>query len=467
MASSSSIDSSVIDFFSAAIEAIITERKASIVPLPSANLIQNPTLPYNSKPNDVAEYIRQSLSYHKRDLQKPLFMDIYLYHPTMFRYIHIERWCLTYTLNSSSDRDNRPIPVIVRRLHILQRSIYCFVRLLPGFNLLHLPTPQTQAQPSRHTQTHSPPPAIKPSIAFELHYERDMPVSFPSPPSSYTFPAPSGGLTGGRGGLGVKVWFAASAVVEEVLRGVYGVSEGLGDGNSKAIPIPSSSSNKPPTPKHAPIHSTPPTSVPIPIPGSHTSSNSGNSLGGLGVASDRAAGAGSYDSRGNRISFDNSNSHQANRRHSHSEKIHSSSQPQQYGTPSHTHTSAQDPPLSSSPHPHGMLAQQVSHASSVPTHMTYNYPPSSMKDMVNPTVGPYTFIYPAQPSQQAYNASSTQTAPSQYGYVNYPSPNPSPSTSFTHTASMPIPIQRNTQTPQTHSQGNSWNSTPPFLATLM
>ncbi|RYH07892.1 hypothetical protein EON65_41325, partial [archaeon] len=197
MTSTSSIDTSVSDFFSAAVDAIITDRKASIVPLSNVNMIHNPTLPLHSKPSEPTEYIKCSLYQHKRDLQKPLFLDIYLYHPSVYRYIHIERWCMTYTYTPSSDRDNRPLPVIARRLHILLRSVYCFVRLLPGFNLLHLPSSHTQTHSplSPHTQTHTPSspsplsPSPRPSIAFQLHNQKDMPVRFtPSPPSSYTFP---------------------------------------------------------------------------------------------------------------------------------------------------------------------------------------------------------------------------------------------------------------------------------------
>lgn len=200
-----SIDSIVNDFFNTATEAILLERKA--------NLQQITSSPHRY--SDANDYIKQSLHSFRRDLSKPLIIDLYLFHPGRNTHLLVERWSLSYSLNHDS-KESRPLQMITRRVHTLLRSLYCFVRLLPAFNMLHLSSK-------------------RPLLNFQMHTQKDAAMSFSAEPSRYAFTP----ISTSKGVLKASVVFLGSLAVEEVMRAVSGTA------SSASIPIPSSQQRRP------------------------------------------------------------------------------------------------------------------------------------------------------------------------------------------------------------------------------
>jgi hypothetical protein len=188
MTTAGSIDSLVVDFFITATEAILVDRKAHLQPITSSS----------HKYYDFTVYIRQALQAFRKDTTKPLIIDLYMFHPTKNTHHLIEKWCLSYQIQSDG-KDNRPLAIITRRVHTLLRSLYCFVRLLPGFNMLHISSK-------------------RPLISFQIHTQKDVVANFHHEPSKYTF-AP---ISTSKGLLSTTVSFLRSAAVEDILKALNG-----------------------------------------------------------------------------------------------------------------------------------------------------------------------------------------------------------------------------------------------------
>jgi hypothetical protein len=87
---------------------------------------------------DNSEYCTQALRAWKSNLTAPLVLDICILDPESKRYLLIERWKILYK-RKDENKDSR-LTSINRRIVTLMRTLYCFVRLLPGFQLLQLST---------------------------------------------------------------------------------------------------------------------------------------------------------------------------------------------------------------------------------------------------------------------------------------------------------------------------------------
>lgn len=137
--SSNSIENLVFDFFVVASDAILQERRGITNPITSS-AIGRP-LEYQVAEMetyaDNADYCRRSLQPWRRDLSKPLILDLYIYHPQMEKHTLMERWSINY-IPDPDLRDGRQFSIINRRILTLIRSLYCFVRLLPGFSLINM-----------------------------------------------------------------------------------------------------------------------------------------------------------------------------------------------------------------------------------------------------------------------------------------------------------------------------------------
>lgn len=153
-ASSASVDSLVFDFLLASTDAVLQERRAII----------NPIVKQPMTFRDSSDFCRQSLHSWKKDLNKPLILEIYIFDPRMNKHYLMERWKFEY-VKSNEVKEARQLNVINRRILTLLRSLYCFVRLMPGFNLINISQKpatlsfqlfeQTNAQPSSFSHEYS------------------------------------------------------------------------------------------------------------------------------------------------------------------------------------------------------------------------------------------------------------------------------------------------------------------------
>jgi hypothetical protein len=241
----SSLDNLVYDYFRFAIDAILTDRKAKLNPItassqlvsnsnssPAPSVTASPSTSHPSHPSssyhtnvDQINYIagilqtwRKSLSFNNsNNNNKPIALDIYLYHTSLQTHILIERWSIQYqassdfasSSSSTSSRksigggygndmvnagnlsSSRLYGTINRRIQTLLRSLYCFVRILPGFNLLHL----SQIEPLMH---------------FQLYDGRMNPSDFFYDASKHAFPV----ISTSKGRIATVVTFVNSLHVK-------------------------------------------------------------------------------------------------------------------------------------------------------------------------------------------------------------------------------------------------------------
>ena len=123
-----STENLVFDFLTLACDAILQERRA----------ITNPIAKSSELYADNADFCRRSLQAWRRDLTKPLVLDLYIFNPQSNRHVLMERWKICYVRLREDKRDKTPFLIVQRRVLTLIRSLYCYVRLLPGFNLINL-----------------------------------------------------------------------------------------------------------------------------------------------------------------------------------------------------------------------------------------------------------------------------------------------------------------------------------------
>ncbi len=134
------IDGLVYDFCVLAVEGILQDRKGTTNPL-----VVDQTFADNS------EYNRQSLLPWRRDVNRFLVVDLYIFNPKNAQYTLMERWKINYQKNNES-KDVKPFPIINRRMLTLIRTVICYIRLLPGFNLLN----QSKIRPTLGYQIYEP-----------------------------------------------------------------------------------------------------------------------------------------------------------------------------------------------------------------------------------------------------------------------------------------------------------------------
>jgi hypothetical protein len=198
------LDGLVFDYFRLSVEAILKDRKANLIPIiSSTQLLTQPTQPEinnNNNPQmDRSRYISNTLSGWMKQLTKPMTLDLYLCHPKLQTHILIERWNFIYQANShdfsnkklDSSSSNRLYAMVNRRIQTLLRSLYCFVRLLPGFSLLQL----SQSEPV---------------MQFQIYDARMNPLNFIYEASKQHFPV----VATSKGKIATTVWFVTSVHVK-------------------------------------------------------------------------------------------------------------------------------------------------------------------------------------------------------------------------------------------------------------
>lgn len=125
---SQKVDQIVFDCYVKSADIILQGRNANIRP------IQNPLYPV--EPNiSIADFCSSAIAPWRKNLSHPLHFDIFAFdshsHPVL-----IERWKFSF----QKREDNKEIKVgsVNRRVVTFLRTLYSFVRLIPGFQILRL-----------------------------------------------------------------------------------------------------------------------------------------------------------------------------------------------------------------------------------------------------------------------------------------------------------------------------------------
>ena len=122
-------DNLILNTYHQAAEVILTGRNAEISPSLTSQVRAYLDL-------SLKDYITQLISTWKKNIAAPLVIDLYLCDNDTNEAILMERWKFIYNRNDDS-RDGR-FTTVQKKVITFIRSLYCFVRLLPGFQLLKL-----------------------------------------------------------------------------------------------------------------------------------------------------------------------------------------------------------------------------------------------------------------------------------------------------------------------------------------
>jgi hypothetical protein len=178
--SSNPFDVLVSECFFRATEVILQERRAHLRPITSQSY------------TDHLDYVRNVLNNWRSNLITPLTLDLYMHIPKTNEHILIERWQFSYQLQSDLKDAHSSFALVNRRVQTLLRSLYCFVRILPGFNILHQCS-------------------IRPLINFQLYSEqRAIPSIFKQEVSKYNFAK----ISTSKGFLSISITFLNSNPVK-------------------------------------------------------------------------------------------------------------------------------------------------------------------------------------------------------------------------------------------------------------
>lgn len=129
MADLSKIDQLIWDFYAKASGIVLQGRRAFVSPLQS---------PHETEISfaDNNEYCNKCLRPWKKNISCPMVLDLYITDPTSGAPQLLERWLFIY-----QRRDDRvEINTVSRKIVALMRALYCFVRMLPGYQFLTMAT---------------------------------------------------------------------------------------------------------------------------------------------------------------------------------------------------------------------------------------------------------------------------------------------------------------------------------------
>lgn len=144
------IDSLVFDCFQKSSDIILQGRRCSLEPENSSS--SQSAIPLNYKDN--SDYCYQILKDWKVNLNSPVVLDVSLLDPETKGFHLMERWKIIYKRKDDT-KDGR-LSSVSRRIVTLMRTLYCFVRLLPGFQLLNM-SPTTPILSFRLYNPEQPP----------------------------------------------------------------------------------------------------------------------------------------------------------------------------------------------------------------------------------------------------------------------------------------------------------------------
>jgi Autophagy-related protein 13 len=185
------IDSLVFDCFQKSSDIILQGRRCTLEP----EIVLSGLQPGIQTFKDNSDYCCQVLRDWRVNLNSPLVLDVSLLDLDSKEFHLMERWKIIYKRKDDT-KDGR-LSSVSRRIITLMRTLYCFVRLLPGFQLLNM-CPKT------------------PLVTFRL-YNPEHPSSrnFVSESSYYDFPR----IQTFRGTLYLGVRYMAANVLQVTRKG--------------------------------------------------------------------------------------------------------------------------------------------------------------------------------------------------------------------------------------------------------
>ena len=189
------IDQIIFDCFLTSTDVVLKGRNAHILPIKknnsssssSSNVIHITEFISNS------DFCAQALSFWRPDISVPLYIDLSLV-LSKSRKMLIERWRFTYQRRNES----KPVKtkMFQKRIITFTRTLYSFVRLLPGFQVLKL-LPQA------------------PNLLFEISDSEDPPITTQNEAwKVYDFP----GMATPLGVLEVGVCYVETSVLQVTSR---------------------------------------------------------------------------------------------------------------------------------------------------------------------------------------------------------------------------------------------------------
>lgn len=126
------IDSLVFDCFQKSSDIILQGRRCTLEP----EIISCPQSKDIASFKDNSDYCCQVLRDWRINLNSPLVIDVSVFDQQSGDFQLMERWKIIYKRKDDT-KDGR-LSSVSRRIITLMRTLYCFVRLLPGFQLLHM-----------------------------------------------------------------------------------------------------------------------------------------------------------------------------------------------------------------------------------------------------------------------------------------------------------------------------------------
>lgn len=197
-----SLDELIHDVYQSLVETILRERMC-VYHINNSNSSRDSSQPTQPNNKDYIEWYKRSLQFLKYDIYRPFVLDIYILDKSYNKYVLLERWEIHYLRvmnkndarthqhhNSIGDNPNCCASTNHRMLTLL-RSIHCFIRLLPGFNLIN---------------THNK----MSTFTFQIYeMKSNTPSSFIREPHQYRFPS----ISTSQGGLNVRVHYLPAEAV--------------------------------------------------------------------------------------------------------------------------------------------------------------------------------------------------------------------------------------------------------------
>ena len=121
-----SIENMICEFLRSTCESILKHRNGNLMPVGCDN--------YSMADN--LNYCQQCLMSWRKDILKPLALDLFIYDTATRSLVLMERWKISYQRSKEFGKEHRHPAVIARRISTLIRTLHCFIRMLPGYCLI-------------------------------------------------------------------------------------------------------------------------------------------------------------------------------------------------------------------------------------------------------------------------------------------------------------------------------------------
>jgi len=130
------IDALIFDTFAKSLDIIVQGRRWQLDGAAASSSSSSSASSAASSSSTMAD-VAAVLPFWRENPSRPLQIDVRLQSPDTSHVLLSERWLFVYRKHSDA-KDGGRLSAVNRRVVTFLRSLYCFVRLLPGFQLLTL-----------------------------------------------------------------------------------------------------------------------------------------------------------------------------------------------------------------------------------------------------------------------------------------------------------------------------------------